>query len=76
MAGITLEQAQAQLDAALAGRASLTGVQETQVSGTTGGRKTIYRTLADANADVLFWDRKVKELSRVGIQTFLAVPRG
>lgn len=75
MAGITLAQAQEQLDAALDNLKSVRKIAESQVTGTTGGRKTVYQSLADAQADVDRWDRVVRSLSRCGgIITQRAVP--
>ncbi len=75
MAGITLAQAQEQLSAALDNLTTIRRVAETQVSGTTGGRRTVFQSLADAQADVDRWDRIVRTLSRGGgIIAMRAVP--
>lgn len=74
MAGITLAQAQEQLDAALENLKNVRQLAETQVSGSTGGRKTVMQNLADAQADVRYWDQTVRSLSRSGIVTMRAVP--
>ena len=78
MAGITREQAETQLAAALDNLTRVRKVQETQVSSTTGGRRTVFPALEAAQKEVEYWDLKVKQLSRGhGGPVFLrAVPLG
>ena len=76
MAGISLQRAQTELDAALDNLSRVRKVQETQVSSQTGGRKTVLPALEAAQKEVEYWDQKVKSLSRSGIASFLAVPLG
>lgn len=59
MAGITLEQAQAQLDAYLAAEMAVLGGQEYEIA----GRRLRRANLAEIQAGIDRWDRKVKELS-------------
>jgi hypothetical protein len=63
MPGITLQQAQANLDALLGAAAAFDGVQEVTVS----GRRIVFTSLKDLNDAVVFWDSQVKAKSA---QTF------
>lgn len=65
MAGITLEQAQQQLDIWLAASIAVAGNQSYEVSSGNGGRKL---TRADAGAiqkQIAFWDARVRALTPV-----------
>lgn len=59
MAGITLEQAQAQLNAYLAAEIAVLGGQQYEI----GGRMLRRADLADIQAGIDRWDKKVAELS-------------
>lgn len=75
MPGITLDIAQANLDAALTALQAAGTQQEYQLLSTTGGRKVTRASYAELQKAVEFWDQKVKALSRGGgIRTYLAVP--
>lgn len=80
MAGITLEQAQEQLSAALDNLLRARKVRESQVAGSVGGRKTTNHDLSQLQADVDYWNNQVKLLSRRGglggIVTYHGVPCG
>ena len=64
MAGITLEQAQTELTNALA---NLTAVRKGEFE--VRDRKVKPPTLADAQADVAYWDDKCRELEARGTRT-------
>lgn len=65
MAGITLEQAQTGLDNALAALAKVTTKgQSYEVNSGQGSRQLDRARLADLQANVDFWDSKVKQLSQ------------
>lgn len=75
--GITLEVAQANLDAALEALALARVQQSNQIAAATGGRSFTRAPHADLLKEVQYWNQKVASLSRGGnIRTFLAVPRG
>lgn len=76
MAGITLQQAQDQLSAALDNLTRARTVREVQVAGSVGGRKTTNHDIDKLQGEVDFWDRKVRALSRGGIGFLQVVPRG
>lgn len=59
MAGITLAQAQEQLDAALSIQA--TGMLSMSIN----GRSYTYRSMKDLLEAITFWERKVNQLQRV-----------
>jgi hypothetical protein len=61
MAGITLEQAQAQLDAALTAAADLKAHKQVEFN----GRRLTFQDLDQVNRDIAFWDDKVKALAVV-----------
>lgn len=70
MAGITLAQAEAQLTAWLAASTAVASNQSYSI-----GDRTY--TKADAvaiQAQLVFWDKQVKRLSRGGIKVTLATP--
>jgi len=65
MAGITLEQAQAALDSALAAHAKVTAHgQAYEVNSGQGSRQMDRARLDHLQADIDFWDSKVKQLSQ------------
>ena len=73
--GITLAQAQAQLDAAIAARASVSDIASYSVSSTSGGRTVQRQDVAKLDASVQYWERKVAQLSRGGgLKTWSVVP--
>ena len=59
MAGITLAQAQQQLDAYLAAEVAVLGGQEYEIA----GRRLKRANLAEIQAGITLWDRRVKELA-------------
>lgn len=59
MAGITLAQAQAQLDAYLAAEIAVLSGQKYEIA----GRALTRANLADIQAGIARWDAKVKELA-------------
>lgn len=63
MAGITLEQAQAQLESWLEASSRVAQKQSYSIA----GRTLTLADLADINAQIRFWDDKVKTLSRAAI---------
>lgn len=63
MAGLTLEQAQAQLAAWLAAVEALATAQSYTISTNTGSRTLTRANLKDARAMVEYWDGQVKRLS-------------
>lgn len=63
MAGITLAQAQAQLDAWMAASSAVATGQEYEID-TGNGRRRLKRADADAiRAQIVFWDSQVKRLA-------------
>ena len=70
MAGITLTQAQAQLDAFLAAAEACAKNQEYRIAG------RVYRRadLTQIQSMIEYWDAKVKSLSRSGIQVVQVTP--
>lgn len=77
MAGITLAQAQDQLDAALAALQAAGTQQEYQLASATGGRRVQRASYDQLLKSVQYWEQKVKFLSRGGqLASALAVPRG
>ena len=63
MAGITLEQAQAQLDLWLAANIKIAGNQSYEIDTGNGRRKLTRANPAEVQEQIEFWDRKVKELT-------------
>ncbi|WP_175796340.1 DUF6148 family protein [Burkholderia anthina] len=75
MAGITLEQAQQQLDTWLAASMAVAKNQSYELE----GRKYTRANLAEIQASINFWDAKVKSLTptrRRGARVRYVVPRG
>lgn len=70
MAGITLAQAEAQLTAWLAASTAVASGQ----SHTIGDRTYTRADAVAVQAQVTFWDKQVKRLSRGGIRVTLATP--
>lgn len=64
MAGITLAQAQAQLDAWLAASTALTSSQSYRIDTANGTRMLTRADAAEVRQQIQFWDAKVKALSR------------
>ena len=60
MAGITLAQAQARLDAYLAAELAVLGGQEYEIA----GRRLKRADLKEIRAGIDVWERRVKDLSR------------
>lgn len=68
MAGITLAQAETQLANWLTALERISSNQSYSIS-TGGGSRTVQRAdLADVQAQVDYWDRQVKRLTRGGIR--------
>jgi len=63
MAGITLEQAQTALNNALAAHAKATQAQSHEISTGQGSRHVTYARLDHLQADIDFWDARVKLLT-------------
>jgi len=75
MAGITLQQAEDALSAAVAALASAGSMQSYSVSSTSGGRTVQRAAHADLLKTVQYWEQKVAQLSRGrGLKTWSAVP--
>lgn len=75
MAGITLEQAQQQLDTWLAASLAVAKGQAYEIE----GRKMTRANLAEIQQSITFWDARVKALtptSRRGPRVRYVVPRG
>jgi len=70
MAGITQSQAQAHLDEWLAADLAVSKGQAYSISGRTLSRADA----ATIRANIEFWDRQVKRLSRGGIKVFGGTP--
>lgn len=72
MAGITLEQAQAQLDAWMAADAAVAGGQSYSI----GGRSLTRANAAEITNKIDYWEGKVIKLSRssAGIRVRYGVP--
>jgi chromosome segregation and condensation protein ScpB len=69
MAGITLTQAQAQLDAALVALQKARDAQQYHIYGSAGGGRLFTRAeLQQLEADVEKWERRVTQLTRGGIR--------
>ena len=74
MAGITLTQAQSQLDAWLAAMTACAAKQSYEIA----GRRLTYANLKEIRETVRFWDAKVKELTTSasgGIGVTFVVPQ-
>lgn len=64
MAGITLAQAQAQLDTWLAANTAVAGGQEYEIDTGSGGRRRLKRAdAAEIREQIVFWDGQVKSLT-------------
>ncbi|MFM0736804.1 DUF6148 family protein [Paraburkholderia xenovorans] len=75
MAGITLEQAQHQLDTWMAASLKVASGQAYEIE----GRKMTRANLAEIQQSITFWDAKVKSLTptrRRGARVRYVVPRG
>ncbi|MEM5461594.1 DUF6148 family protein [Paraburkholderia phytofirmans] len=75
MAGITLEQAQQQLDTWMAASLKVASGQAYEIE----GRKMTRANLAEIQQSITFWDAKVKSLTptrRRGARVRYVVPRG
>jgi hypothetical protein len=75
MAGITLEQAQQQLDTWMAASMKVASGQAYEIE----GRKMTRANLAEIQQSITFWDAKVKSLTptrRRGARVRYVVPRG
>ena len=70
MAGITLDQATAKLTEAMAAMEAVLSNQEYRIANRTYRRAD----LKDIQANVNFWDQKVKSLSRGGVRIIGATP--
>lgn len=68
MPGITLEQAQAQLDAWLAASAAVAQGQSYSITTESGSRSLTRANAQEIMAQIKFWDTQVKRLSRGGIR--------
>jgi hypothetical protein len=68
MAGITLEQAEANLATWMAALDKLAVSQNYSISTSTGSRTLTRANLADAQKQVEYWDKQVKRLTRGGIR--------
>lgn len=68
MAGITKEQAEAQLDAWLAASAAVAQGQSYTISTESGSRSLTRANAQEILRQVQFWDTQVKRLSRGGIR--------
>jgi hypothetical protein len=64
--GITLDQAQTNLDAALAALAAARGQQSYQIAAATGGRSVTRASAADLLKEVQYWEQKIASLKRGG----------
>ena len=65
MAGITLDQAQAQLDARLAASTAVAGNQSYTIQTATGQRTLTRANAAEIQNMIGFWDGKVTSLTRL-----------
>jgi hypothetical protein len=75
MAGITLEQAQQQLDTWMAASLKVASGQAYEIE----GRKMTRANLAEIQSSITFWDAKVKSLTptrRRGARVRYVIPRG
>lgn len=72
MAGITLAQAQAQLDAFLAASTACANNQEYRIAGRVYRRADLDQILKMVD----YWDSKVKSLSRGGVRVVGVTPLG
>lgn len=63
MAGITLEQAQAQLDTWLAASTAVAANQEYEIDTTNGRRRLKRADASEIRAQVKFWDERVRSLT-------------
>jgi hypothetical protein len=75
MAGITLEQAQQQLDTWMAASIKVATGQAYEIE----GRKMTRANLAEIQQSITFWDAKVKSLTptrRRGARVRYVIPRG
>ena len=70
MAGITLAQAQARLDAYLAAELAVLGGQEYEIA----GRRLRRADLREIRAGIAQWDQRVKDLSRNGRRAIVPRP--
>jgi len=68
MTGITLEQAQAQLDAWLAASTAVAQGQSYSISTESGSRSLSRANANEIMSQIQFWDRQVKRLTRGGIR--------
>lgn len=66
MAGITLAQAQAQLDTWLAASTAVATGQEYEISTGTGMRKLRRADLGQIQSQIKFWDERVNALTPAG----------
>jgi len=74
MAGITLAQAEAQLDEALAALSAARNAQQYSISTGTSSRQLSRAALSALEASVDKWETKVQQLSRGGIRVRSASP--
>ena len=72
MAGITQEQADAQLASYLAAESAVLAGQSYELN----GRKLTRANLAEIQSGIAIWDRRAKSLSRGGIRVIGATPIG
>lgn len=68
MAGITLQQAQEQLDAWLAASAAVAQGQAYSITTESGSRSLTRVNAQEIMTQIKFWDTQVKRLSRGGIR--------
>jgi hypothetical protein len=74
--GVTLEQAQAQLQSALDSLIAARQAQSYQVGSQSGARRVDRAALESLSKDVQGWEQKVASLSRKGgLRTWSAVPQ-
>jgi hypothetical protein len=66
MAGLTLEQAQAQLATWLAASTAVASSQSYRIEANNTSRYLTRADAAEIRAQVTFWDGKVKELTPIG----------
>lgn len=77
MAGITLDQAQAQLDTWMAALSTIAERGQSYTVNTGGGSRTLTRAnLREVQEQVTYWDTQCKRLSRGGMRVRGAVPHG
>lgn len=66
MAGITLAQAQAQLDAWLAASTAVASSQSYEIDTGNGSRKLTRADAMEIRQQIIFWEQRVKSLTAIG----------